>query len=142
MTYHPIRKEETSTMTDMTTTQKDRTESGQAEATRGRTFTPRVDIYETDQELVLLADVPGVKPEDVDLRYDRGELILHAKVTPPQGRTYLLSEFEVGDFYRVFTIHESIDSHNISAEVKKGVLTVHLPKAEPARPRQINVKAE
>src|SRR5262245_38155316 len=129
-------------MTDMSVSPTGRTESGTPEATRGLTFTPRVDIYETDQELVLLADLPGVRPEDVDLRYERGELILHGKVRPPAGRTYLTSEYEVGDFYRAFSIHESIDHGRISAEVKKGVLTVHLPKAEPARPRQINVKAE
>ncbi len=129
-------------MAEMTTPHKGRTESGSAEATRGQTFTPRVDIYETDQELVLLADLPGVRPDDVDLRYERGELILHGRVRQPEGRHWLLNEYDVGDYYRVFSIHESIDHGRISAEVKNGVLTVHLPKAEPARPRQINVKAE
>jgi HSP20 family protein len=130
-------------MSDPTTGQKGRTENSGPEATRGgSTFTPRVDIYETDQELVLLADLPGVRPEDVDLRYERGELILHGKVKPRDGRTYLLNEYEVGDFYRAFTIHESIDHGHIAAEVKNGVLTVHLPKAEPAKPRQIAVRPE
>lgn len=106
-------------------------------------FTPRVDIFETDQELVMMADLPGVRPEDVDLRYERGELVLHGKVQPPAaGRRYLMNEYETGDYYRAFSIHESIDHTRIEAEVKHGVLKVRLPKAEPARPRQIAVKAE
>jgi HSP20 family protein len=114
------------------------------ESTRGGYFfTPRVDIFENDEELILLADLPGVKPEDVDLRYERGELILHGKVKPSESpRRFLLNEYESGDFYRAFSIHESIDHTRIAAEVKQGVLTVHLPKAEPARPRQIAVKAD
>jgi HSP20 family protein len=126
------------------TATKGRDSATAPETTRGGLFfTPRVDIYETDQELVLMADLPGVRPEDVDLRYERGELILHGKVKPgDSARRFLLNEYEVGDFYRAFSIHESIDHTRIEAEVKRGVLTVHLPKAEPARPRQIAVKAE
>jgi HSP20 family protein len=129
-------------MADVTTTQKGRTEPATPEQTRGGVyFTPRVDIYETDKELTLLADVPGVRPEDVDLRYERGELLVHCKVQPrqPHGVT-LLREYEVGDFYRAFAIHESIDSSRISAECKNGVLIVHLPKVEAAKPRQISVQ--
>jgi HSP20 family protein len=123
--------------------QKARTESAVPEATYGGNyFTPRVDIVETDKELTLLADVPGVRSEDVDLRYDKGELVLHARVQsrPPTG-TRLLGEYEVGDFYRAFSIHESIDSTKIEAECKNGVLTVHLPKVEAVQPRQIAVRA-
>jgi HSP20 family protein len=122
---------------------KDRAEA-RPEATRGGVyFTPRVDIVETDSELTLYAEVPGVRPDDVDLRYEKGELLLHARVKPVEGqRSMLLQEYEEGDFYRAFTIHESIDSGRISAECKNGVLTVHLPKAEAARPRQISVRAE
>ena len=70
-----------------------------------------MDIYETDKELTLFAEMPGVRPEDVNLRYENGELLLHGRVQPRQGaRTLLLQEYEEGDFYRAFTIHESIDS--------------------------------
>ncbi len=118
-------------------------EQGSPESTRGGNyFTPRVDIYETDSELLLLADVPGVRSDDVDLRYERGELLLHARVRQQPVEQYALQEYAVGDFYRVFHIHESIDSTKISAECKHGVLTVHLPKAESARPRQVKVKGE
>jgi HSP20 family protein len=121
---------------------KDRTGTAQAETTRGGVyFTPRVDIYETENELTLFAELPGVKPEDVDLRYENGELLLDGRVRPRTGtHNLLLQEYDEGDFYRVFTIHESIDSGKISAESKNGVLVVHLPKAEAVKPRQINVR--
>jgi HSP20 family protein len=131
-------------MADTTMTSKGRGDVTAPEQTRGGPhFTPRVDIYETDHELTLYADVPGVRPDGVDLRYERGELILHGKVQPrQQAGSYLLNEYEVGDFYRAFTIHESIDAGRISAECKNGVLTVHLPKVEAAKPRRIAVKGE
>ena len=123
---------------------KDRAEVTRPEATRsGVYFTPRVDIYETDEELTLYAEVPGARPEDVDLHYEKGELVLHVRVKPRlTDRPLLLQEYEDGDFYRAFTIHESIDANRISAECKNGVLTIHLPKAEVARPRQISVRGE
>ena len=125
-------------------TQKDRSEQMSPETTRGGVFfTPRVDIYETDQELTLYADVPGVTCQDLDLRYERGELIVHGRVQPRHPDVnYLLQEYEEGDFYRAFTIHESIDGSRIEAECKNGVLIVHLPKAEAARPRQIKVRGQ
>jgi len=121
---------------------KGRAQPARSEVTRGGfCFTPRVDIVETDTELTLYAEVPGVRPEDVDLRYENGELLLHGRVQPRSGqRSMLLQEYEEGDFYRAFTIHETIDSGGISAECKNGVLAVHLPKAEAARPRRISVR--
>src|SRR5947208_11227362 len=100
--------------------QKERSEQTLAERTRGGVyFTPRVDILETDNELTLYADMPGVRPEDIDLRYERGELLLHGRVqTRERNGSLLLSEYDVGDFYRAFSIHESIDSGRISAECK------------------------
>jgi HSP20 family protein len=132
-------------MSELTTnSQKERLEENNAELTRsGVQFTPRVDIYETDKELLLFADIPGVKPDDVDLRFENGELLLHARVGQQEqaNRGQLLAEYEEGDFYRVFTINESIDSAKIHGECKNGVLTVHLPKVEAVQPRQISVKA-
>jgi HSP20 family protein len=121
---------------------KDRNEA-HPEATRGGAFfTPRVDIVETDSELTLFAEVPGVRPDDVDLRYEKGELLLHARVKPRQEQqTMWLQEYEEGDFFRAFAIHESIDAGRISAQCKNGLLTVHLPKVEAARPRQIAVRS-
>jgi len=121
---------------------KGRTDQAGPEATRGGVyFTPRVDICETDSELTLYADLPGVKPDGVDLRYEDGDLILHGRVAAREPETgVLLGEYEVGDFYRMFKIHESIDAGRIAAEFRSGVLTVHLPKAEAHRPRQIHVQ--
>jgi HSP20 family protein len=120
--------------------QKDRAEQATPESTRGVTFTPRVDIYETESELTLLADVPGVTSADVDLRFEKGELILHARVQPRLGdQKFIVQEYEEGDFYRAFAIHETIDASRIEAECKNGVLIVHLPKTEAARPKQIRV---
>ena len=120
------------------TPQKERAEPTQPERLRGGVyFTPRVDIVETDHELTLYADLPGVRPEEVDLRYEQGELTLHGRCLPRQPeRGALLSEYDVGDFYRAFQIHESIDASRIGAEFKNGVLTVHLPKMEQVRPRE------
>jgi HSP20 family molecular chaperone IbpA len=123
--------------------QKDRADQWTPESTRGVFFAPRVDIYETDSELTLYADVPGVGSEDVELRYENGELILHGRVKPRhREEQYLLQEYEEGDYYRAFSIHESIDASRIEAECKNGVLIVHLPKAEQARPRQITVRGQ
>ena len=122
--------------------QKERADQTQPERLRGGVyFTPRVDIVETDNELTLYADLPGVRPADVELRYEQGELVLHGRCQPRQPeRGALLNEYEVGDFYRAFTVGESIDGSKISADFKNGVLIVHLPKAEQAKPRQISVR--
>jgi len=111
------------------------------EFTRSTTFTPRVDILEKDDELVLYADVPGVKQEDVDLRFEKGELVLNCRCAPRQaGVNYLVEEYGVGDFHRAFTISEQINPEKINASLQSGVLTVHLPKQERAKPRKIAVK--
>ena len=114
-----------------------------AASTPSPLFTPRVDIYETENELLLYADLPGVRAEDVDLRYEAGELTLHGKVRPRERTEQFYQwEYEEGDFFRVFQVHESIDGTRIAAECKNGVLTVHLPKVEAARPRQVKVRGE
>ena len=131
-------------MANNSTTMTKQTETTNRETTRNaQYFTPRVDIFETDTELVMCADMPGVAPKDIDLRYEQGELILQGKVsTSARVGHLILGEFEDGDFYRVFQIHESIDSKRIEAECKNGVLTVHLPKAESAKPKHVSVKAK
>lgn len=111
------------------------------EVTPGLCYTPRVDIMENEEESLLLADLPGVKPADADLRFDNGELIIDGHCAPRhEGANYLLSEYGVGDFYRAFSISENIDWQKIAAELKNGVLTVHLPKAETVKPKKITVK--
>ena len=112
-----------------------------AEVTRNVTYTPRVDILENEEELQLFADLPGVQEDHVDIRFENGELTLHAR--RPQtavGRGQWLWENQTGDFFRAFQISEQVDSSKIWAELKNGVLTLHLPKVEAAKPRKIAVR--
>ena len=112
-----------------------------AEVMRNVTYTPRVDILETEEELLLFADLPGVRQEDVDIRFENGELTLHARRQPTDvGRGQWLFENETGDFFRAFRISEQVDASKIWAELKNGVLTLHLPKVEAAKPRKITVR--
>ena len=106
-------------------------------------FTPGVDIFETPEELVVLADVPGVAPDTVDVHLEGDELTLEGRVAANEyeGLKPLHVEYGVGGFYRRFTLGETIDRSKIVAEVRDGVLTLRLPKAEQARPRRIEVRA-
>jgi HSP20 family protein len=116
----------------------------QPERTRsGRTYVPAVDIIEMRDELLLLADVPGVRAEDIEINYERGELRLLARVQPRHGEqtNYLFREYGTGDFVRSFQVGEGIDAVRIAAEVRDGVLHLHLPKAEAAKTRKIAVKS-
>jgi HSP20 family protein len=112
------------------------------EATRGGVYyTPRVDIYESADEVVLECDMPGVNPEEIDVRFEKGELSLHGNVQPRQAVEYLDQEYGIGDFYRSFAIAPEVDTDKISAECRDGVLMVHLPKQERVKPKRIAVKA-
>lgn len=116
-----------------------------AEHTRSGTyFRPAVDIIEKAEELLVLADIPGADPKAIDIRFEDHTLTLHAKVPGRQSSDtqYVTQEYDVGDFYRVFQVGETIDPHKISAEYHDGVLTLHLPKTDAARPRKIQVKGE
>lgn len=117
----------------------------QAEQTRDRqVYSPQVDIIEKDNGLLLLADMPGVKAADIDIQYEDGQLTIYGKVEPRQDDSqtaYLLHEYGVGDFYRSFRIGDGIDVDSIRAELKNGVMTLHLPKTEAFRPRKIAVQA-
>ena len=108
----------------------------------GMWFTPRFDVWEDDKEYILSGDLPGVDSQDLDIHYEKQELRIRGKVAARDAqRKYFLEEYGIGDFYRTFTIGESIDESTINAELKDGVLVVHLPKKAEARPRKIAVKA-
>ena len=107
----------------------------------GTTYNPRFDIWENDDEMILYGDLPGVMPEDLDVRFENPVLTIHGKVRPRHNDHKLLHcEYGIGDFHRTFTIGEAIDTERISAELKNGVVTVHLPKSEKVKPRRIEVK--
>jgi len=131
-------------MADEATIQKRETQDVQTERIRsGRTYIPNVDIVEHNDKFLLLADMPGVRSDDLDINYERGQLTIHGKVTPrqdPEKTEYLLREYGVGDFYRSFQIGEGIDANKIEAELHDGVLTLHLPKSQELMPRKITLK--
>lgn len=126
------------------TLQKQETDSGaRVERTKtGKVFVPAVDIYETEKEIVLLADLPGADEQNIDITLEKNVLSIKGSVeaAAPQNYTLSYSEYEVGDFERSFTIdNEGVDRNNIKAQFKNGVLALHLPKAEPAQPKKISV---
>lgn len=106
------------------------------------TYTPQVDVLELPEELVLYLDMPGVRSDDVSIDFERGELTVRARreVPVPAGKR-LIEEHVAGDYYRAFLISQDIAADRISAELKHGVLTVHLPRADSAQPRKVVVKS-
>ncbi len=130
--------------TETTPAKQNGEESVQTERTRsGRVFRPNVDILEQAGELVVLADLPGLKPEDIDIKFEDGELVIHGKTPQRQadGTGFLLQEYDVGDYYRSFRVSEDINAEGISAQYTNGVLELTLPKAEAVKPRRIAVQA-
>lgn len=108
----------------------------------GLVFTPDVDIFETDQALTLLADIPGVNTENLDIDLRDNTLTLTGGVDNPaaDGEEILLSEYETGKYIRQFTLSEMIDQSKIDAQLTNGVLRLTLPKVEKATPKKIVVK--
>jgi len=96
-------------------------------------FTPKVDIYETDQELVMLTDLPGVAEQALQLEVVRGILTLEAEQAAVEGAARKA-------YYRQFKLSERVNADAGTAELKDGVLTLRLPKTEAAKPKKIAVK--
>ena len=121
-----------------------RTEGQEIERTRERpTVAPPVDIYDNDDEVLVVADVPGVAQDGVTLDFDKGRLSIEASATTrlPEG-TALFREHGDVDYRRVFEVAPGIDADKISAELRAGTLTIHLPKAAALKPRQIPISGE
>jgi HSP20 family molecular chaperone IbpA len=118
--------------------------SSLAEQTKpGLVFTPSVDIFENDKEIVLLADMPGVQAKALNIDLRDNTLTLDGGVEPfeAEGEEDVLIEYEVGKYYRQFSLSEVIDQGKIDAQLKDGVLRLTLPKVEKAAPRSITVQA-
>ncbi len=109
-----------------------------------RLYTPLVDIIERKDDILLIADMPGVDETSVDITLEKDVLTLYGKVDSaiPEGHRLVLSEYGVGDYQRTFTISDEIDREKIQAIVKDGVLRLILPKAEPVKTRKIPIRAE
>ena len=112
------------------------------ESTRNheRYVAPPVDIYETRDGLVVLADLPGVAKEALDVRVDNNVLTIRgqARHVVPGEVTY--REYDMVSFFRQFELSDKVDQSHITADLKSGVLTLNLPKAQEAKPRQIEVR--
>lgn len=106
-----------------------------------RYITPPVDIYETKDGLVVVADVPGVTQEDLDVRVDSNVLTIRGHARPARLGERLHREYELVHFFRQFELNEQVDQQHITADLKGGVLTLTLPKTEEVKPRRIAVRS-
>ncbi|MEW6752283.1 MAG: Hsp20/alpha crystallin family protein [Candidatus Latescibacterota bacterium] len=114
------------------------------ERTRTRpTYSPRSDVYETREAIVVVADMPGVAEDSVDITLEKNVLTIHGSTNGQEREGYKLSygEFEVGDFERSFALPQETDRSRIDARVKNGVLHLTLPKSKEATARKIPVRA-
>lgn len=130
--------------TENTALEKQQTQTPEGvEHTREREmFVPRASIYETDDEYVVSADMPDVKPEAVDITVEENVLRIHGRVTDhrPEGYSLAYQEYEVGDYHREFSLPDKIDADGIAASMDRGVLSLTLPKLKPTH-RRVEVTA-
>ena len=115
------------------------------ERTRARRcFVPKADIYETDNEIIVLADIPGANEKKVDITLEKNILSISATIEPVRTNGYELTyaEYEEGDFQRSFRLSDEIDRDRIEAEVRDGVLQLRLPKVQGAAARKITVQTK
>lgn len=109
----------------------------------GRIYVPLSDIFETDQSVSVMLDMPGVAPDDVDITLEKRVLTIRGSVHAMQSEKLGLAyaEYGEGDYERAFTLSEDFDPDKIEAAMQNGVLTVKLPRAAAAQPKKIAVKA-
>lgn len=131
-------KPKASEMTESTANVEDR--AGLATREEGRFLTPPVDIYETDDGLEVLVDMPGVGREGVSLGVEDGILTIEGTPTWATTGETVYEEFRLGRYHRRFRLTDAVDAEGIDAELKHGVLRIRLPKAERMRPRKIDVR--
>ena len=131
-------------MTETVQTVQQETKRGEAERTnRASVYVPNVDIYDTQSEIVVIADMAGVNETSASVTLENDVLTIEGKATvdlPPDHRL-VRTEFGVGDYRRVFTLNENVDREGIKAVVKDGVLRITLPKAAAVKARKISVAA-
>jgi HSP20 family protein len=108
----------------------------------GAVYSPPSDIFEDDNVITVLADMPGVKAQDLKIDLRENVLTLTGRATPLEGQNemVILREYEPGTFFRQFMLSETIDQSKIDAKLSDGVLRLELPKVEKAKPRQIAVR--
>jgi HSP20 family protein len=117
----------------------------QTERSRNRkVYVPKVDIYETKDATILIADMPGVDEKSVDVTLEKNVLTITGTVEPDvyPAHSLVYAEYDIGDYQRAFTISDEVAREKIQAVVKQGALRLTLPKAEPVRARKITIKGE
>ncbi len=102
--------------------------------------TPLTDIYEEENGLHVLCDLPGVEKDGLKIRVENSILTIEGHVNTKDDTSYLLHEFEPANYFRQFELSESVNQESIKAEIKNGVLSIFLPRAEALKPRTIEVK--
>lgn len=123
--------------------QENASATNSAEATPApKVFVPQVDILESENQILLVADLPGVDQENLDVTLEKNVLTIRGMVKPhgPEGYQLAYAEYEIGNFERAFTVSNDIDRQGIDAVVKDGVLRLTLPKAKHAVLQKIAVK--
>ncbi|NIA13867.1 MAG: Hsp20 family protein [Nitrospiraceae bacterium] len=105
-----------------------------------RTVAPVVDIFEVADGLAVVADLPGVEKDAVDVQVDDSVLTISAKTAGGRPGEEVYSEYAPADYFRQFRLSEHVDQEKIHAEMKLGVLTVHLPKVEKSKPKRIAIQ--
>lgn len=120
-----------------------RTDARDATVANGPVLRPATDIFEKDDRVTLMIDLPGVNPDTVDVSVENRSLTVRGRTeaTAPEGYRRIYAEYAPGTFERVFGLTETIDAEAIEASHRDGVLTLTLKKSEAARPKQIKVKA-
>jgi HSP20 family molecular chaperone IbpA len=106
-----------------------------------RAITPAVDVFENGEEILVVADVPGVPADGIELQIENDTLTLIARRPPRHGSPALVREYDEVDFSTTFRIPAGIDASAITAETKNGTLVVKLPKAAAAKSRKIAVRS-
>jgi HSP20 family protein len=106
----------------------------------GKASTPDVDIFVNDDEILLVADLPGIAKEDLSINLENNTLTIEGAFTAKFAGTCQRREFDSTDYRRVFTLPKGIDAEKTTAEFQKGVLSLHLPKSAAGKPCQIEVK--
>lgn len=121
--------------------EKEEIKQGEGEPTKsGVYYSPSVDIYETEDAITLLADLPGVEKDALDINVEDRHLTVTGLVNQPEARlNALYSEYGIGGYTRSFKLGDTIDQSKISAALKEGVLKLVLPKADKLKPRKIEI---
>jgi HSP20 family molecular chaperone IbpA len=126
---------------ELQTQQKREVGKGEESTTPTTAFIPSADIYETENALTVVLEMPGVRRDDVDVSVEEGLLTVEGRIDfkTYEGMQPVYSEYNVGPYRRSFRISSQIDQAKISAEMRDGVIMLELPKAEAAKPRRITV---